>query len=122
MRMVMMQLVFDLILHVAGFVLHLLSQALFVVAVVRAGCPCKLYGKVLYRQSLAAVLSAQPALPKDCYDSYNILMLTHQRTRLPRKSNGRKNARQFSLIGRGSSNDGFVWSWGEPAGRDFPRL
>jgi hypothetical protein len=48
MRMVMMQLVFDLILHFAGFIFHLLSQALFVVAVIRAGCTLKLQGKFFY--------------------------------------------------------------------------
>lgn len=39
MRMVMMQFIFDLILHFAGFILHLLSQALSVVTVMHAGYP-----------------------------------------------------------------------------------
>ncbi len=45
MRMIMVQLVFDLILHFAGFVFHFLSQALFVVMVMRAGYPLKVHGK-----------------------------------------------------------------------------
>lgn len=45
MRMVMMQFVFDLIFHFASFVLHFLSQALFVVMVMRAGYPLKVHGK-----------------------------------------------------------------------------
>ncbi|OXH78731.1 hypothetical protein CBI57_11210 [Pantoea agglomerans] len=52
MRMVMMQLVFDLILHFAGFIFHLLSQALFVVAVIRARCTLKLQGKFFLHKIL----------------------------------------------------------------------
>ena len=61
-----------------------------------------------YIKSLIIVILVRHWPSKDCHESYNILMFTHQRTRLPGKSNGRKNARQFSLIGRGFSTNGFL--------------